>query len=142
MKFENHGLFYATHSLTNHISKWRLRDRRGQTAPAIEAAEAVATSSEAAAVNNQEPLLSRLAGTGKAKLKRIRFRSNRVTRITTYRTKEKIINVCICNDSSINIYVLDLICPRGKGPAVNVQCFRRLGGRCLEIGACQSVAFV
>ena len=75
--------------LVDFISKWRLRDRRGQTAPAIEAAEAVATSSEAAAVNNQEPLLSRLAGTGKAKLKRIRFRSNRVTRITTYRTKEK-----------------------------------------------------
>ena len=73
---KNHGLLYATHSLTNFISKWRLRDRRGQTAPAIEAAEAVATSSEAAAVNNQEPLLSRLAGTGKDKLKRIRFRSN------------------------------------------------------------------
>ena len=73
--------------LVDFISKWRLRDRRGQTAPAIEAAEAVATSE--AAVNNQEPLLSRLAGTGKAKLKRIRFRSNRVTRITTYRTKEK-----------------------------------------------------
>ena len=50
--------------LVDFISKWRLRDRRGQTAPAIEAAsEAVATSE--AAVNNQEPLLSRLAGTGK-----------------------------------------------------------------------------
>jgi len=48
--------------LVDFISKWRLRDRRGQTAPAIEAAEAVATSE--AAVNNQEPLLSRLAGTG------------------------------------------------------------------------------
>ena len=79
--------------LVDFISKWRLRDRRGQTAPAIEAAEAVATSSEAAAVNNQEPLLSRLAGTGKAKLKRIRFRSNQVSRITTYRTKENILNV-------------------------------------------------
>ena len=65
--------------LVDFISKWRLRDRRGQTAPAIEAAEAVATSSEAAAVNNQEPLLSRLAGTGKDKLKRIRLRSNRIT---------------------------------------------------------------
>ena len=50
--------------LVDFISKWRLRDRRGQTAPAIEAAEAVAISE--AAVNNQEPLLSRLAaGTGK-----------------------------------------------------------------------------
>ena len=53
--------------LVDFISKWRLRDRRGQTAPAsIEAAaaaEAIATSEPT--VNNQEPLLSRLAGTGK-----------------------------------------------------------------------------
>ena len=57
--------------LVDFISKWRLRDRRGQTAPAIEAAEAVATSE--AAVNNQEPLLSRLAGTGKGYYKHVGF---------------------------------------------------------------------
>ena len=52
--------------LVDFISKWRLRDRRGQTAPAaIEAPVATASSSSEAAVNNQEPLLSRLAGTGK-----------------------------------------------------------------------------
>ena len=55
--------------LVDFISKWRLRDRRGQTAPAIEAAEAVAISE--AAVNNQEPLLSRLAGTGKGYYKHV-----------------------------------------------------------------------
>ena len=70
--------------LVDFISKWRLRDRRGQTAPAIEAAEAVATSE--AAVNNQEPLLSRLAGTGKdTKIIRLDL-TNRlnVANLTTY----------------------------------------------------------
>ena len=59
--------------LVDFISKWRLRDRRGQTAPAIEAAEATvaASPSDPAVVNNQEPLLSRLVGTGKVKLRKL-----------------------------------------------------------------------